>query len=389
MRCMIVDDEQLALDSMKKMVAELETFERLDTFLCPMEAIRAAEVGLYDFAFLDIEMAELSGLETARCLLALQPDIAIIFVTAYREYAVEAYEINVLDYVVKPVQRARLVTTLARIRTFLAAKAPTAGNTAFNGNTSDAGKVSNAGNRPQVFGFRRLELVAAGGASSLSGWRTTKAQELFAYFVYRRGAVVPKDFLLELFWTDHDPDKSLPNLYATISIIRKQLKAISDRAKLDSVEDGYRLDLGDIVYDVEEWERKLPANGQWLPDQVTEALECLAVYRGDYLEEHPYEWAEQERHRLRLVLFQHTQQLAELFVGQKAYKEAYLLFENIKKRFPLVEYGYLEMMKLGALLGDHDLVTREYELLCDRLLEELDEHPSSDVVQWYESWKKQ
>ena len=124
MRCMIIDDEPLALDSMKKMVSELETFECLETFLNPLEAIRSAEVRKFDVAFLDMEMAEMTGLETAKCLLGIYPDMAIVFVTAYREYAVEAYELNVLDYVVKPVQRQRLGKTWERVRSFLASKAP-------------------------------------------------------------------------------------------------------------------------------------------------------------------------------------------------------------------------------------------------------------------------
>jgi two-component SAPR family response regulator len=377
---LIVDDEQLALDSMTKMVGELETFVRLQPFLYPLEAIRAAKLEPFDIAFLDIEMVELSGLETAKRLLALQPDMAIVFVTAYRDYAVEAFEMDVLDYVVKPVQRARLASTLARIRSYVAAKAE----------REDADASQGAGNRPQALAFRRLELIAAGNESSASsaGWRTMRAQELFAYFLYRRGAVVPKDYLLELFWTDHDPDKSLPNLYATISIIRRQLKTISGLAKLDNVEDGYRFELGDITYDVEEWERKLPVNGVWFPEQIDEALQWLEMYRGDFLEEHPYEWADQERYRLRLIFFQHAQRLADLLVEQRRYREAFLLYESMKQRFPLVEYGYLEKMKLGAVLGDHELVTREFSLLRERLHEELNEHPSLEAVLWFEEWKR-
>lgn len=379
MRCMIIDDERLALDSMKKMVGELETFERLETYLNPQEAIRAAEADKFDVAFLDMEMAELTGLETARCLLGIHPDMAIVFVTAYREYAVEAYELNVLDYVVKPVQRHRLGKTWERVRAFLAAKAPAAGGAALDGKP---------GARPYVRGFRRLELIAAGATSPVPGWRTTRSQELFAYFVYRRGEVVPKDYLHDLFWANHDPDKVSSNLYVSISIIRKQLKLISDRAVLASIEDGYRLDLGDVAYDVEEWERGIPAGGRWQPDQVERALESLALYRGDYLEEHSYDWAEPERQRLRLSWFECAHSLADQLVRLKRYKEASGLLCELRERFPLVEYGYYELMKLGAAVGDHDLVTREFDLLCKRLLEELNEHPSSDVTQWYDRWKR-
>lgn len=379
MRCIIIDDEQLALDSMRKMVGELEPSLRLETFLNPLDGIRAAEAERIDAVFLDMEMPELTGLETAVRLLDIQPDMAVIFVTAYRDYAVEAYEMNVLDYVVKPVQRQRLAKTLERVRAFLAARPKAA----------HASTDADYAKHPRVCCFRRLELIPAGETVGLSGWRTTRAQELMAYFVYRRGEVVPKEHLLELFWADHDPDKASANLYVNISIIRKQLRTISGRATLVSVEEGYRLELGDILYDVEQWERWLAVGGEWRPDRIERGLHLFTMYRGDFLEEHPYEWAEPERHRLQLLLLQLARRLAELLVSMERYNEASELFRQIKRRFPLVEYGYFELMKLGAILKDHEMVTREYEMLCAQLLEELSERPSVDVVRWYDGWKRQ
>lgn len=374
---MIIDDEPLALESMKKMLDSLASFERLETFANPLNAVHAANTHLFDAAFIDIEMAELTGLETAKLLLDVSPDMAIVFVTAYREYAVDAYELSVLDYVVKPVQRQRLDNTLARVRAFLDAKS--------RGKEEAAVKASIP---PRIKAFRRLELYAADETTPVTGWRTMRAQELFAYFVFRRGEVVPKDFLLELFWTDQEPEKGASNLYTTISIIRRQLKAISDQAVLSSVEDGYRLDLGDIVYDVGEWEKRLAKDKLWKPDEVEQMLESFGMYRGDFLEEHPYDWAEPERHRLRLILFQLAQRLGEWLVKEKRYTEASKLFWQIKQRFPLVEYGYFELMKLGATLGDHGMVTREFDLLSARLHEELNESPSAGVFQWYDNWRR-
>src|SRR5690606_379077 len=101
-----------------------ESFARMlrkhDVFICgifqdPRQAIVAAESVQFDVAFVDIEMPGYNGLETAERLLALQPELQIVFVTAYDQYAIDAFELQAIDYVLKPVQPKRLEKTLQRL----------------------------------------------------------------------------------------------------------------------------------------------------------------------------------------------------------------------------------------------------------------------------------
>src|SRR5699024_10415720 len=68
-----------------------------------------------DVLFLDIEMPNTNGLELAEKIIEVNPNIEIVFVTAYNEYAVQAFEVNALDYLLKPVKTERLAKTLARL----------------------------------------------------------------------------------------------------------------------------------------------------------------------------------------------------------------------------------------------------------------------------------
>lgn len=104
MRCIIVDDEPIARQGIKKLVAQIPQLELLDTFNSGKSAstfITSTEV---DLVFLDIQMPGISGIEFAR---TIPKHTLIIFTTAYSEYALDSYEVDAIDYLVKPIDPAK------------------------------------------------------------------------------------------------------------------------------------------------------------------------------------------------------------------------------------------------------------------------------------------
>ena len=87
------------------------------------------EIGRHapDIAFLDVQMPGLTGFEVARKLMEREPGPSVIFVTAYDQRAIEAFEVNAVDYVLKPVEASRLETAVARARKRVSAAEPLAG----------------------------------------------------------------------------------------------------------------------------------------------------------------------------------------------------------------------------------------------------------------------
>jgi two-component system, LytTR family, response regulator len=126
-RTLLVDDEELARSTLKRALAAapgFEGFEIIGEASNGLEALEEIEEHRPDLIFLDIEMPGFSGFEVIQQLSMAQPGAlpAIVFVTAYDEYAVRAFEANALDYLLKPVQPERLQRALGRVRQRLAGR---------------------------------------------------------------------------------------------------------------------------------------------------------------------------------------------------------------------------------------------------------------------------
>lgn len=109
-RCLIVDDEPLAIDVLENYLQRLDNVE---SHRCEngIEALQLLQREKFDLIFLDIEMPMLTGLEFLK---AVKDPPAIIITTAYRDYAVEGYEFEVLDYLVKPISFPRFMKAFER-----------------------------------------------------------------------------------------------------------------------------------------------------------------------------------------------------------------------------------------------------------------------------------
>ncbi len=108
-RCMIVDDEPLAISALSTLLERLEDFEITDTCEDAVKAFHLLQKSTIDLLFLDIDMPELSGIELLR---SLTKPPKVIFVTAYRDYALDAFELDVVDYLLKPIAFERLLQAL-------------------------------------------------------------------------------------------------------------------------------------------------------------------------------------------------------------------------------------------------------------------------------------
>jgi two-component system LytT family response regulator/two-component system response regulator LytT len=117
LRVMVVDDEQLARDELCYQLGQVAEVEIVAQAGNGLEALSAADRYEPDLVFLDIQMPGLSGFEVAHRLLERDtPSPAVVFVTAFDQHAIEAFEVNAVDYLLKPVDARRLEQALARAR---------------------------------------------------------------------------------------------------------------------------------------------------------------------------------------------------------------------------------------------------------------------------------
>jgi two-component system, LytTR family, response regulator len=124
LRVMVVDDEQLARDELCYQLEQLGGVEVVGQAGNGIEALATASRYEPDVIFLDIQMPGLSGFEVARRILDVEQPPALVFVTAFDQHAVEAFEINAVDYLLKPVESGRLAQALTRARRRLSFERP-------------------------------------------------------------------------------------------------------------------------------------------------------------------------------------------------------------------------------------------------------------------------
>jgi len=124
LRAVLVDDEQLARDEMAYLLGQIggvALVGQADNGLQALETIQRLQPEL---VFLDVQMPGLTGFEVARQLMDDGPPAEIVFVTAFDRHAIEAFQVNAVDYLLKPVDPARLEIALGRARKRLASARP-------------------------------------------------------------------------------------------------------------------------------------------------------------------------------------------------------------------------------------------------------------------------
>ena len=119
LKVLLVDDEAPARSRLKELIADCAPFVRAQVVgeaANGREALELLASVAANLVLVDIRMPQMSGIEFARHALALESPPAIIFVSAYDEYAIKAFELRALDYLLKPVRRVRLLAALKRAR---------------------------------------------------------------------------------------------------------------------------------------------------------------------------------------------------------------------------------------------------------------------------------
>lgn len=115
MKCIIVDDEPLARQEMQALINDVSDLEIIGSFSNAPAALKFLKINSVDLIFLDIEMPMVTGLEFAA---QLPEDTLVIFTTAYPKYALESYELDAIDYLLKPIEKSRVQKAINKAETY-------------------------------------------------------------------------------------------------------------------------------------------------------------------------------------------------------------------------------------------------------------------------------
>lgn len=279
MNILIVDDEIYTLNEINFYVKQHEDFKYSVTYTNPLQALEEAERMQFDAALLDIDMPVMNGLELAERLFNILPEIKIVFITAYNSYATEAFDVNAIDYVLKPIRKERLSRALDRIV------------------CKSKNNIKQKSDQPKLSVHTLGKFVVKIGEEVIK-WNRKKSAELFAYLLENKEMPIHKEKLCDLLWPDLEPRKALVNLQSTIYSIRKILREYnSSEVNIKYIGDNYLLSIKDVYIDIVEFENILE---QALESSDKSLLKkVLNSYKEDYLEEEGWLWTEPRKQELR------------------------------------------------------------------------------------------
>jgi two-component SAPR family response regulator len=270
MKAVIVDDEYYALKGLGMELEDIEGIEVVGMYEDGQRMLEEFGKVNPDVVFLDIEMPKMDGFELLKKLLEAGVTPNIVFVTAYSHYAVKAFEINAVDYIVKPVTKDRLLKTLERIKPDI--KMP------------DKRRI-------EIKCFRHFSIMADSKEIN-KGWRTGKAEELIAYLLCEKGRFVSKDKIAEALWPDLDGEKSVANLYLAYYYIKKQDSKTGIKIPIESERGKMRIRLEETDCDMVSFERLVEASTDTDSSNRIELMEsAVRLYKGSFLEDRYYSWA--------------------------------------------------------------------------------------------------
>jgi two-component system LytT family response regulator/two-component system response regulator LytT len=125
LRTIVVDDEQLAREELCFLLQQIAGIDVVAQAANGVEALKVIEAFQPDLVMLDVQMPGITGFEVARRVIEAGFDSHVVFVTAFDQYAIDAFEVNAVDYLLKPVEQSRLSTAVDRARKRLAVERTT------------------------------------------------------------------------------------------------------------------------------------------------------------------------------------------------------------------------------------------------------------------------
>lgn len=341
MKVILVDDEELALDIMEILLSEIEGIDIVGRFTDPYEILYQIKDLEVDVVFLDIEMGKMNGLQIAEELISKKGDLEIVFITAYSQYAVEAFEVNAIDYLLKPVEKKRLEKTIRKLEKTL--------------------KEVEYRKRAEVNNHNKIYLYCMGNFQLFTSqqvevkWRTKKVKELFAYlWHYRKHPTYRSRMrIIEELWPEITLDKSTALLNTTIYQLRSILRKLGYSEPIILHNAQYNLNLP-MKSDLEDLEERFKETE--LTNSKIE--EILRIYRGDYLEEECYVWSMDEQERIRQLLIQYLERYTKKIQLESAINP---LLETILEK--IVEMDIYSEKKASTLIHYYGKTNQKSKLV--------------------------
>jgi len=362
-RILLVDDEENSLNMLENQLSIVHDILIVGKFTDPLLALSFVEKEQIDLAFLDIDMPVLDGLQLAEKLLQINEHIQIVFVTAYSIYAVKAFELYALDYLLKPVQHQRLTKTLERL--------------------SSKKLKSQSSNQLSIKCFGSFDVYLNENKMKTINWKTYKAKELFAYLAMHKDTAFDSDHLINILWPNDNEEKSKINLYTCISFLRKTFKNEGFNHVIHKSKRGYMFNHDCVFYDLDEFNQIVDSVREVTATTIPKIERMIKLYSGHFLEREGYLWAQNLQESIRRKFQRLLRETKEFYVKCGEFEKAILYLEPLIQFDPDNEQNYLDMMKLFVTTGKRVEAIKVFQEYRQYLNKEFSIEPSEEITYLY------
>lgn len=358
-KAILVDDEIPALKEMEYLLKKNNMVEIIGMYTDPLEAMVVVEKLRPDLVFLDIDMPQLNGIEVASRLKSVLPDIEVVFVTAYSEYAVKAFELQAMDYILKPIMFERLDRTVERVLERIRIQKP----------------QKSLGTDIYISCFGQFEMGFKG--KEPLKWRTEKTKELFVFLLNSKHRNITKQEIIEQLWPDVDEERAGHRLHNNIYYIRKAFEDYGITKDYIQINGNYRLTINSVNYDVDDFENCVKLNMKYLT--IEEMEKAIHIYTGDFLEGHDWPWANIDRELFRKYYKNIVVKLANEYCNQKNYERAELILTKTYYLNPYEENITALLMDIYFKTGKKAMAMKHYSHYVKVLKEDLNVEPQDNI----------
>ncbi|MDF3003017.1 MAG: hypothetical protein K0Q48_3136 [Bacillota bacterium] len=359
----LIDDEEPALLEMEFLLKAYPEVHILAKFTNPMEGLESLELLKPNAVFLDINMPQLDGMTISEKLRKSSYKINVVFVTAYEEYAVKAFRVEAMDYLLKPVSRERLDQTVMRL----------AQSSKRNPNIRDG----------------MLEIRCMGGLQlcwpgrNPIKWRTEKEKELFAFLLNYSGKELTRDQIIDELWSEHEIDRAVRQLHNSIYYLKKTLREYGVRQEQIQISGHYCLLLGEVWYDRAFIENKI--KHQEGLQKIEELEAVLELFDGGYLQQEGWAWVEQNRESLQRAELDLRIRLTGKYIEAGMLYEAEGTLKEAFRKNPFEENITYMLMVLYQKTGETAKAAKHFGEYQKILKDELKIKPQESIMKLYQS----
>ena len=353
-----VDDEWYNLEEVCELIRQTGFMCVSGRYQNPLDALGELEKIQPQVAFIDIELPEMDGITLAEKLLEKNPSILIVFVTSWNQYAVQAFDMNAIDYIMKPIRKERFNRMAEKIRRTVQTV------------------MQPVQRRLKIRCFGCLE-VSIGGTPVR--WGRAKAEELFVYLLIHHGSYVHKEKIIETLWPDYEPKRALPVLQTTVCKIRGLFSEMKKDVALCYSGNRYCLSIQNAQCDYFDVERALADYSADRPDSYLAIEKACTLYEKGLLSQQGYLWSMETDQELRKNLTTALREIALQQGKQPDWVKMVKILKQLTALTPDDDEANYWLLKTYEKIGDLQSARSHYSWLEKMMREEYDSKPSARI----------